>query len=97
MTTNKLRETICGLLVAIASLAAANALAQPAPDLVLTNGKNDNVYLSSRNLPGVNVLPFGDESVYDVLWAHTVVIERSALEATSEAPVEADDEEADDA
>ena len=66
--------------------------------LVLTNGKNDNVYLSSRNLPGVNVLPFGNESVYDVLWAHTVVIERSALEATAEAaPVEADAEEADDA
>jgi large subunit ribosomal protein L4 len=65
--------------------------------LVLTNGKNDNLYLSSRNLPGVNVLAFGNESVYDVLWAHTVVIERSALEAISEATVEADAEEADDA
>jgi large subunit ribosomal protein L4 len=49
--------------------------------LVLTNGKNDNVYLSSRNVKDVSVLPFGNESVYDVLWAHTVVIERSALEA----------------
>jgi large subunit ribosomal protein L4 len=49
--------------------------------LVLTDGKNDNVYLSARNVPGISVLPFGNESVYDVLWAHTVVIERSALDA----------------
>jgi large subunit ribosomal protein L4 len=48
--------------------------------LLLTDGKNENVYLSARNLPAVTVLPFGDESVYDVLWAHTVVIERSAVE-----------------
>jgi large subunit ribosomal protein L4 len=48
--------------------------------LVLTDGRNQNVYLSARNLPNVNVLPFGEESVYDVLWAHTVVIERSALD-----------------
>jgi large subunit ribosomal protein L4 len=47
--------------------------------LLLTNGANASVYLSARNLPNVSVLPFGDESVYDVLWAHTVVIERSAL------------------
>jgi len=48
--------------------------------LLLTDGKNENVYLSARNLPAVVVLPFGYESVYDVLWAHTVVIERSAVE-----------------
>ena len=48
--------------------------------LILTNGKNDNIYLSARNLGDVQVLPFGTESVYDVLWANTVVIERSALE-----------------
>ena len=52
----------------------------PGKVLMLTNGKNDNVYLSSRNVSHVSVLRFGDESVYDVLWAHTVVIERSALE-----------------
>lgn len=66
--------------------------------LLLTNGKNENVYLSSRNLPDVNVLPFGNESVYDVLWAHTVVIERSALEAAAvDSPSEADDQEVADA
>ena len=48
--------------------------------LVLTNGKNEQVYLSGRNAPSINVLPFGEESVYDVLWAETIVIERSALE-----------------
>jgi len=48
--------------------------------LILTDGHNDNVYRSSRNLKQVSVLRFGEESVYDVLWAHTVLIERSALD-----------------
>jgi large subunit ribosomal protein L4 len=52
--------------------------------LILTNGKNDIVYRSARNLPLVEVLPFGNESVYDVLWANTVVIERGALDAADE-------------
>lgn len=56
--------------------------------LVLTAGKNDNVYLSARNLRDVSVLPFGEESVYDVLWAHTIVIERGALEAAEAAAAE---------
>jgi large subunit ribosomal protein L4 len=53
----------------------------PGKVLVLTNGKNEQVYLSSRNVPRISVLPFGEESVYDVLWAETIVIERSALES----------------
>jgi len=56
--------------------------------LILTNGTNENVYLSARNLSKVQVLAFGNESVYDVLWAHTVVIEKGAFaaaEAASEA------------
>jgi large subunit ribosomal protein L4 len=48
--------------------------------LILTEGQKRNVYLSSRNLPNVEVRPFGEESVYDILWATTVVIERGALE-----------------
>ena len=52
----------------------------PGKVLILTDGKNDNFYLSARNLKNVSVLAFGNESVYDVLWAHTVVIERSAVE-----------------
>lgn len=62
--------------------------------LLLTQGTKRNVYLSARNLPGVEVRPFGEESVYDVLWASTVIIERDAIEggvapkkAVTKAPV----------
>ena len=48
--------------------------------LILTDGVKKNLYLSARNLPDVRVLPFGDESAYDVLWAGTVVIEREAVD-----------------
>lgn len=70
------------------------ALGAEGKTLVLTHGTNTNVYLSSRNVSHVSVLPFGDESVYDVLWAHTVVIERAAIEA-SDAATEADEGDAD--
>ncbi len=52
--------------------------------LVLTDGHKPLVYLSSRNLPGVQVRPFGQESAYDVLWADTLVIEASALDRAAE-------------
>lgn len=52
--------------------------------LYLTDGQNNELYLSARNLPNVEVRPFGEESVYDVLWATTVVIERGALEGGAE-------------
>ena len=61
--------------------------------LVLTDGKNENLYLSARNLSNVSVVPFGGESVYDVLWAYTVVIERSALDEKAEAPAEVEEVE----
>lgn len=53
--------------------------------LFLTDGVNRNLYLSSRNLAGVRVLPFGSESPYDVVWAGTLVIEEAALAAASAA------------
>ncbi len=62
------------------------ALGLEGKTLILTNGNNTNVYRSARNLQGVEVLPFGSESVYDVLWAHTVVIELDALDAAKAAP-----------
>jgi len=66
--------------------------------LLLTNGENQLVYLSSRNVPHVEVRPFGHESAYDVLWAETVVIERSALEgAAAEADAAEPAEESEDA
>jgi large subunit ribosomal protein L4 len=65
--------------------------------LVLTDGKNENLYLSARNLSDVSVMQFGGESVYDVLWAYTVVIERSALDQKAEAPPEVETEKDNDA
>jgi large subunit ribosomal protein L4 len=59
--------------------------------LILTDGRNENLYLSARNLQNVAVLPFGSESAYDVLWAHTVVIERSAVEKSATETEEVDD------
>lgn len=65
--------------------------------LLLTDGRNENVYLSARNLPHVTVMPFGEESVYDVLWAGTVVIERSAIDALGADSADDDNEETSDA
>ena len=48
--------------------------------LILTEGQKENVHLSARNLPNTQVRPFGEESVYDILWASFVIIERGALE-----------------
>jgi len=61
--------------------------------LLLTDGKNEQIYLSARNVQTISVLPFGDESAYDVLWAQTVVIERSALEASAAAEPDAPEAE----
>ena len=47
--------------------------------LVLTNGLNTNVYLSGRNLPRVEVMPYSDASAYDLLWSDKVVVEEAAL------------------
>lgn len=66
----------------------------PGKVLILTDGQKDNVYLSARNLRDVVVMPFGQESAYDVLWAHTVVIEKSAIDKVG---VSAESEEGDDA
>ena len=65
--------------------------------LILTDGRSENVYLSARNLPNVEVRPFGEESVYEILWANTVVIERGALEKVDSAKPDDGEEEADDA
>lgn len=48
--------------------------------LILTDGIRGNLVLSGRNMPGVSIMPFGQESSYDVLYAGTVLIERSAVE-----------------
>jgi large subunit ribosomal protein L4 len=62
--------------------------------LLLTDGIKKNVYLSARNVPGLDVLPWSDASAYDVLWAEVVVAERPAVggevtDGVVEAPVKA--------
>jgi large subunit ribosomal protein L4 len=47
--------------------------------LVLAAGQNENVYLSGRNLPTVEVMPYAEASAYDVLWSDAVVVEEGAL------------------
>jgi large subunit ribosomal protein L4 len=47
--------------------------------LVLTHGVRKNLYLSGRNLPGTDVMPYTDASAYDILWAEVVVVEQAAL------------------
>ena len=77
-------------------IAFMTAIDLPGKVLLLTDGVKKNLYLSSRNLPVVSVMPFGEESVYDVLWAHTIVIERSALEASSSSSIsESEEKDAD--
>jgi len=49
--------------------------------LILTDGREQELYLSARNIPNIEVRRFGDESTYDLLWATTVIIERGALES----------------
>ncbi len=47
--------------------------------LILTDGVKPNVYLSGRNLPLVQVLPYSDVSAYHILWCDLVVIEAPAI------------------
>ena len=52
--------------------------------LVLTDGHKPVVHRSARNVQGVEVRPFGQESAYDLLWADTLIIEAPALERAQE-------------
>ena len=47
--------------------------------LVLTASDAHNVYLSGRNIPDVHVMRFADATAYEILWAHTVVVELGAF------------------
>jgi large subunit ribosomal protein L4 len=52
--------------------------------LILTDGHKPDVWKSARNLRGVQVQAFGQESAYEVLWADTVIVEETALERAGE-------------
>jgi large subunit ribosomal protein L4 len=47
--------------------------------LILTDGVKQHVFLSSRNLPNVHVMPYSDVSTYHVLWSDVVLVESAAL------------------
>jgi large subunit ribosomal protein L4 len=47
--------------------------------LILTDGAQPALYLSSRNLPRVHAMPYSDVSTYHILWSDVVVIEAAAL------------------
>lgn len=57
--------------------------------LLLTHGPKTNVYLSGRNVPNAQVLPYTDATAYHVLWADVVVVERAALAGGEAVPAEA--------
>ncbi len=47
--------------------------------LLLTDGTNSAVYLSGRNMPGVQVLPYADAAAYHILWSDVVVVEENVF------------------
>jgi large subunit ribosomal protein L4 len=47
--------------------------------LLLTDGVSENVFLSARNLPSVQVMPYEDASTYHILWSDIVLIEAPAF------------------
>jgi len=54
--------------------------------LLLTHGVSEALYLSARNLPKVEALPYADAAAYDVLWAEVVIVEEPALSGESPVP-----------
>lgn len=61
--------------------------------LLLTDGTNSAVYLSGRNMPGVQVLPYADAAAYHILWSDVVVVEENVFGPAGEAgeaPAKAD-------
>jgi large subunit ribosomal protein L4 len=67
------------------SLLGRMGVAEARRVLVLTDGNNETVFRSFRNLPNVEVLPFNQASAYDVMKARQVVIEESALRSVGAA------------
>jgi large subunit ribosomal protein L4 len=49
--------------------------------LIIINGRDENVLLSSRNIPAVTVKPAAELHAYDVLSRRRVLITKDALEA----------------
>ena len=52
--------------------------------VVITEGVKTNVVLSARNLPGVKTTPANILSVYDLLNAKSLVVDKAALAVIEE-------------
>jgi len=55
--------------------------------LVLTTVPNEAVYLSGRNIPTVEVLPYAEASAYHILWSDAVVVEEGAFTGVAPEPL----------
>ena len=64
--------------------------------LILADGAQPNLYLSGRNLPSVQVMPYSNVSTYHILWSDVVLIEAAAL-GTPLAPLAGDEGDQSDA
>lgn len=71
---------------AVAELLAAVG-AEGRKVLILTRGVNRALHQSARNLPDVEVKPWGEASAYEILWADLVLVEAAALEDGKSAAV----------
>ena len=47
--------------------------------LVLTAEPKQAVYLSGRNLPRVEVMPYAEAAAYEILWADALIVEETAI------------------
>jgi large subunit ribosomal protein L4 len=61
--------------------------------LLLTAAANEALYLSGRNIPAVDVMPYPEASAYDILWAEAVVVEEGALTGVLPEPLADEPEE----
>jgi large subunit ribosomal protein L4 len=61
--------------------------------LLLTAAANEALYLSGRNLPSVDVLPYTEAAAYDILWSDAVVVEEGALTGVMPEPLAEDEAE----
>jgi len=51
--------------------------------LLLTNGKNEVVYKSGRNIPKVKIMEAENASAYDILNNQILILQKSAIDAIS--------------
>jgi large subunit ribosomal protein L4 len=61
--------------------------------LILTATPNEPVYLSGRNLPTVEVMPYPQAGAYNILWSDAVIVEEGALTGVMPEPLPDEPEE----